>query len=308
MAGDRAGSSSPIADAWSPATPESPPEQVSTASPPSPRGRARGSASALASSSRSWKSSAQAAPASSTRARNTRWSPASEPVWAAAARAPAADEPTLSTATPTPRSAHSASASASFAPSSSDSRKRATERTPSRPASAASQSLASATVWLPVETTVCQRIPRREPSAFTPTLPLWVTIATEPGSSAPTRSPQIAAREGTATIPLPLGPHTGRSCARAISRSSASWARPAAISPKPADSTTAPLQPRSTPARRASATEGAGIAITSASTGSGNSEISGTHARPSTSRRFGFTPHTWPSNPARSRFRSTLPP
>ena len=214
---------------------------------------------------------------------------------AEAARAPASEAPTLSTATPIDRSAHSASASPSFAPSSSDSRKRATERTPSRSASAASQSLASQTVWLPVETTVCQRIPRREPRALTPTLPLWVTMATEPGSSGRTTSPQTIARSATATIPLPFGPHTGRSWARAISRSLASCPRPDSTSAKPAESTTAPPQPSSAPASTDSATDAAGIATTSASTGSGRSATVGTHGRPRTSSRFGFTPQTSPS-------------
>ena len=58
---------------------ESPPEQVRIARPPSPRGRARGSARTRASSSSSWESRAQAPPASSIRARKTRWSPATRP-------------------------------------------------------------------------------------------------------------------------------------------------------------------------------------------------------------------------------------
>ena len=71
------------------------------------RRRAPGTASALASSSSSCRSRAWAAPASSTRASNTRWSPATAPVCAAAAVAPAAEVPTLSRATPTSRSAQS---------------------------------------------------------------------------------------------------------------------------------------------------------------------------------------------------------
>ena len=84
--------------------------------------RPRRTASAFASSSRSCRSAAQAAPASSTSALNTRWSPASAPVCAVAAAAPAVDSPTFSTATPTPRSAHSARASHRSAPSPSPSR------------------------------------------------------------------------------------------------------------------------------------------------------------------------------------------
>ena len=67
---------------------ESPPEQVSTARPRLGR-RAPGTAKAFASSSSSWKSEAQAPPASSTSARKMRWSPASAPVCAAAAADPA---------------------------------------------------------------------------------------------------------------------------------------------------------------------------------------------------------------------------
>ena len=70
------------------------PGRVARRRPPPPRPlrapRVRRSACALASSSRSCGSSAQAAPSSSNRARNTRWSPASAPVWATAAAAPAA--------------------------------------------------------------------------------------------------------------------------------------------------------------------------------------------------------------------------
>ena len=65
-----------------------------------------------------------------TSARNTRWSPATAPVCAAAAAPPAADAPALRTATPTPRSAQRASASHSRAPSPSASTNSATERTP----------------------------------------------------------------------------------------------------------------------------------------------------------------------------------
>ncbi len=93
---------SPTRAASSAPRPESPPEQVRIAGPPRARPRGARTASALASSSRSWTSAAHAAPASSTSARNTRWSPATAPVCAAAAAAPAAEAPTFSTATPTP--------------------------------------------------------------------------------------------------------------------------------------------------------------------------------------------------------------
>ena len=110
------------------------------ARPPLRGRRAAGTAKAFASSSRSWTSAAHAAPASSTSARNTRWSPATAPVCAAAARAPAADAPTFSTATPTPSSAHTASASHSRAPSPSASISSAIDRTPSSRASTSTQS------------------------------------------------------------------------------------------------------------------------------------------------------------------------
>ena len=80
--------STPRRTASSAPRPESPPEHVRIARPPPGRGRAPRTASALASSSRSWTSAAHAAPASSTSARNTRWSPATAPVCAAAAAAP----------------------------------------------------------------------------------------------------------------------------------------------------------------------------------------------------------------------------
>ena len=81
--------------------------------PPSRRLGARriGTASVFASSSKSWTSCAQTAPASSISARKIRWSPASAAVWAAAARAPAAELPTFNTVTRTPAAAHAASPS-----------------------------------------------------------------------------------------------------------------------------------------------------------------------------------------------------
>ena len=302
---DSGGSGTPSRSASSPAMPESPPEQVSTARPAPGLTRARGSAIALASSSSSCGSPAQAAPASSTRARKTRWSPATAAVWAAAAAAPASEEPTFSTATPMPASPHAASASASRGPSPSPSRNIATERTSSAPARALSQSLASITAWLPVETTVWKRRPRRVPSALTATLPLWEIIATGPGSNGSTASPHIGALAPTAMMPLPLGPHSGRSCRSAASRSS-SWSRlPCSISAKPAEITIAPPQPLAPACSTASGTPGAGIATTTASAGSGSSASEGKQARPCTSSRFGLTPQTSPANPLSSRFRRT---
>ena len=273
--------------------------------PPCPLGWAAGAASTRASSSSSCGSSAQVAPASSTSARKTRWSPASAPVCAEAARAPATEEPTFSTATRTPRSAATASACASRAPSPSDSQKSAIERTPSSSATASSQSLASQTAWLPVDTSVCQPMPRRAFSALTATFPLWETIATGPVGMSIRASPHIGASAWMAAIPLPLGPHTGRSPRRATSVSSRSSPRPASRSPKPAEMTMAPPQPRSIASRSVSGTPAAGIATTTASTGSGRSTRRGTQGSPWTSVRFGLMPQTLPSKPAAARFRST---
>ena len=208
--------------------------------PPLRPGRARGSASTRATSRSSCGSRTQAAPASSTSARNARWSPATAPVWAAAAAAPARDSPTFSTTTPTPRSAHRASASASLAPSPSSSRKSAIERTPSRAATAASQSAASSTVWFPAETSVWKSMPRREPIALTARFPLCVIMATGPGRSSGTESPQSGARAATAITPLPFGPQSGIPACPATSASSRSSDPPPGASPKPAEKTIGP--------------------------------------------------------------------
>ena len=198
------------------------------------RGRTPGTACAFASSSSSCTSSAQAAPASSTSARNTRWSPATAPVWAAAASAPAGEEPTFRTVTPTPRSAHSANASQRRTPSPSASRYTAIEPTPSSRASWAIQSAGSTPAELPHETTVWSRSPRLVASVLTATFPLCETSATRPGSSGLSASPQSATRSWSWTMPLPLGPQTGRPCRRAAASSSRSSSAPLAISPKPA--------------------------------------------------------------------------
>ena len=176
--------------------PESPPEQVRTASPPLARGRARGSARTRASSSSSWGSRTQAAPASSTSARKTRWSPATAPVWAAAAAAPAPGFAHLQH-----RDADSplgAQRERLGEPARRRRPPRGTARSSGPPPcaqTAASQSLASSTVWLPVgDAAVWKPIPRREPIALTARFPLWVIIATGPGRSCGTESPQSGAR------------------------------------------------------------------------------------------------------------------
>ena len=177
---------------------------------------------------------------------------------------------------------------------------------PSSSQIAPSHSLASRAAWFPLETTVWYRMPRREPRAFTARFPLWEINATGPGSSGATESPHIGAREFTATIPFPLGPHTGSRPAAAASRRCRSSSRPSGISPNPAEITTAPPHPRVTVSEITPGTPAAGIATTTASTGSGRSPTDGTHGRPWTSSRRGFTPHTSPSNPARARFLSTM--
>ena len=96
-------------------------------------------------------------------------------------------------------------------------------------------------------------------------------------------------------IPLQLGPQTGSPPPSAISASSRSSGSLASTSPKPAERTMAPPQPRSIASARTAGTPAAGIATTTASTGSGRSSRLGTQGRPSTSSRFGLTPQTSPS-------------
>ena len=205
-----------------------------------------------------------------------------------------------------PRSAQAARDPARRSPSPSDSRNIATLPTPSSSQTAASQSPASSAAWLPPEITVWYLIPRREPRALTARLPLWEISATGPGSSGATESPHIGAREPTATMPLPFGPQTGIPPDAAASRSSRSSSRPPAISPNPAEITTAPPQPRAPASETTAGTPAAGMATTTASTGCGSSVTVGTQERPCTSSRRGLTPHTSPSKPARSRLRSTM--
>ena len=174
---------------------------------------------------------------------------------AAAAVAPAAVAPTLSTATPIPRSAARASARVSRAPSPSDSRKSATEPTSSSSHSASSIAAASTTAWLPTEATVWKRSPRPSAIALTATFPLCETSAMRPAGRGASASPHSAARLWNATSPSQFGPITGRPAAVAASRSSAcSAADPA--SANPAAKTTSPPQPRRPAARTTSGTPG----------------------------------------------------
>ena len=125
-----------------------------------------------------------------------------------------------------------------------------------------------------------KRRPRWVASAFTATLPLCDTSATWPGSRGRSASPQSAARECMATMPLPLGPHTGSSCCAAAATKSAWSGTPDATSANPALNTTAPPQPIAPACSTASATAAAGMATTTASTGAGRSASDGTHGRP----------------------------
>ena len=245
------------------------PSRSARARPPPLAGRAPGTASALASSSSSWTSAAHAAPASSTRARNTRWSPATAPVCAAAAPAPAGEVPTLSTATPTPRSAHSRQRLQSGPRrrrprGRGRSRRRpppAPGRRPSRPGRARPR---------------CRRTRPCEPQAAPRGQRVDGDVAAlgderdAPGSSGRSASPQSAARSCSATMPLPLGPQTGsrwRAAASASSRSSA----PALARPRRSPRRRRPRR-RSRVAPACSMTAGtpaAGIATTTASGGLG---------------------------------------
>ena len=227
-------------------------------------------------------------------------------MWAAAAFAPAAEDPTFRTATRTSCSAATASAEASFAPSPSDSQNSATERTPSSSATASSQSLASQTAWLPVETSVCQPMPRREFSAFTATLPLWETIATGPAGTPAMASPHIGAPPADRGHAVAVGPqmgrrpgrgdleelalellaglqlaeagrdHDGATAARARSRPGSRRKR------RPPESRPRPRRP-----------------------GREDRARSGRTVRPCTSVRLGLMPQTSPANPAVARLRIT---
>ena len=214
--------------------PESPPEQVRMASPPSPRGRAPRTASALASSSSSCTSCAQAAPASCTSARKAAWSPATAPVCAAAARRPRRRGADLEhrdadAGVRAQRERLAQPRAVAVALQEEGDRAHAVAL-----GEACSQSPASTTAWLPHETTVCRRRPRRAASALTATLPLWEMTATWPGSRRHERvAPQrraIVQRDD----PVAVGP-ADRQVVAARPRRSASCSRaPPGVSPKPA--------------------------------------------------------------------------
>ena len=295
--------------ASSAAMPESPPEQVRTASPPSPRGRARGSASTRASSSSSCGSAAQAPPASSTSARKTRWSPASAPVCAAAARAPG-----LRGADLEHRDADPALGAArqrlgerrAVAVGLEEHRDRAD---PVALASAASQSLASSTAWLPVEISGVEADPAARAERVDGDVaalrdhrhPARVAAArpSRPTSAPATRPRRSRCRSGRRPAGRPRAPP------RAARRSSPRPVLDLAEAGREHDRAAAAARGR----RRRSppGPPAAGIATTTASTGSGRSATR-RHARAAVDlgRARGLTPQTGPSNPARSRLRSTM--
>src|SRR4029077_7567792 len=126
-----------------------------------------------------------------------------------------------------------------------------------------------------------------EAIALTARLPLWVIIATGPGRSSGTESPQSGARAATEITPLPFGPQSGIPARPATSESSRSTDAPPGASPNPAEKTTAPRQPLSAASASDAGTLAAGIAKTTASTGSGSSAGDGTHSLPRTLRLVG---------------------
>ena len=96
---------------------------------------------------------------------------------------------------------------------------------------------------------------------------------------------------------------------REAAAANSSWSgTPSGTSAKPAPITTAPPHPRAPACSTTSGTPAAGIAITTASTGSGRSDRDGTHGRPSAEVRDGFTPQTDPAKPIASRFNSAWAP
>ena len=191
------------------------------ASPPSPRGRARRTASALASSSRSWTSCGPGGAGLLRTARGRRRG--RRPPRRCAPRR--RSRPAARGADLEHRDADAGVGAQRRAPRTAARRRR---RSPGRARPSArrragraraSQSPASTTAWLPHETTVCRRRPRRAASALTATLPLCETTATWPASRGTSASPHSAARSWKATIPSQLGPQTGRSWRSAAARS-----------------------------------------------------------------------------------------
>ena len=239
------------------------------ASPPSPRGRAPRTASALASSSSSCGSCAHARAGLLRTARGRR--AGRRPPRRCAPRRRSrrrAEAPTLSTATPMPASAHSAERLAPAARRRRRSPGRARPSARRRAARArASQSPASRRPGCRTRRRCAGAARGARPSALTATLPLCETSATWPGLSrhervAPERRAVVAARRSRcrwARTPAGRGGAPRR-------RSAACSAAPSGVSPKPAAKTTAPPQPRAPACSITAGTPAAGIATTTAST------------------------------------------
>ena len=266
-------------------------------------------AMAFAISSRSCTSSAQAAPASSTSARNTRWSPATAPVCAAAAAAPARRLAHLQH-----RHAHAAlgalgqrlaqQRAVAVAPRGTA---RSSARSSSR-ASAAIHSAGSTATELPHETTVWKRMPRlRRQRVHRHVAALRHE---RHGPRLERRAgcrPTSPRRECSATIPLPFGPHTGSECRAAASRSRRSCSAPSATSPKPAPYTTAPPQPSAPASSTTSGTRRPGCPPPPRRAPPAARTATGSRGSRAPRRASGCTPQTGPANPAARRFRSVSP-
>ena len=227
------------------------------------------------------------------------------------ARRRASELPTLSTATPIPRSAQRP------APGRGGRRRRRTRgrgRSSRRPSSSRDRLDPVARRRAPPGCRSRRRCGSRsrgrEPRALTPKLPLWVISATGPGARRSTESPQSGARAARRDDPVAVRPadrQPGR--ASAASRSSRfQLAAPPASRRTRREITIAPPQPRSPASTITGGHAAAGIATTTASTGSGRSATRGTQGCPWTASRFGLTPQTAPSNPAAARLRRTMSP
>ena len=206
--------------------------------------------------------------------------------------------PTFSTATRTPRSAQRASASARRSPSPSSSRNIATERTPvaladrRQPVAGVEHRLVAGgedrVVADPaaraerVDGDVAALGDHRHAARAPAERPSRPTSAP---ASRPRRCRSRSGRTAAARRPAPPRGAPAPARARLRSRRNRPRARPRRRS-------------RGRPRRAITAgTPAAGIATTTASTGSGRSVTEGTQGRPCTSVRRGFTPQTSPSKP-----------
>ena len=297
--------------ASSAASPESPPEQVSTARPPrraaalaarpSP-GRARAARAGRA---------AQAPPASSISARKTRWSPASEPVWAAAARAPASERTDLEHRDPDPalgavgQSAGELRAVAVGLEEQGDRADAVRSRERRQPVARVEHRLVAGRDH-GVEADAAARAERVDGDVAA----LGDHRHAAGLERAGTESPHSGARAATATTPLPFGPQTGSpASSAACAKLGLELAAGIDLAEARRRSTIAPPQPRAAispdqrrrrrprgsrprPRRRAPAA----------------SATVGTQGRPWTSVALRVDAPDSPAKPARSRLRRTVSP